>query len=82
MHYWNKKLPKLRKGAWFVKVRGSYLPMTGQAWLLHLALLLASVAVIVLSFQDKRSILTASIAMVLELIGVGAIFTYIASKKA
>ena len=30
-----RKLPKLRKGAWFYRVRWSYLPATWQAWLLY-----------------------------------------------
>ena len=81
MKNWNKKLPKLKKGAWFVSVRGSYLPMTAQAWLLHLMLLGLSVAVIVEAFHDKRSLIVVSVSMLLELIGLGAIFTYIASKK-
>jgi len=82
MKAWNKKLPKLKKGAWFVPVRGSYLPMTPQAWLLHLLLSSSSIAVIAEAFKDKRSATTVVISLILELIGLGAVFTYIASKKA
>lgn len=31
-----KKTPKPRKGAWFVKVRGSYLPASWQGWLTYI----------------------------------------------
>ena len=79
---WNKKLPKLKKGAWFVPVRGSYLPMTTQGWLLHVLLLLGSLAIIAGAYSDKRDAPTVIIAMLLELIGLGTVFTYIASKKA
>jgi hypothetical protein len=79
---WNKKLPKLKKGAWFVPVRGSYLPMTTQGWCMHALLLIGSVAVIAGAFSDKRDIVTVVLSMFLELIGLGTVFTYIASKKA
>ncbi len=42
------KLPKLKKGAWFVPIRGSYLPMTWQAWLLYIPYTAYSVATMVL----------------------------------
>jgi heme/copper-type cytochrome/quinol oxidase subunit 3 len=77
-----KKLPKLKKGAWFVRVRGSYLPMTVHGWIMHVLLLTSSVAVIASAYADKRDLTTVIISMFLELIGLGAIFTYLASKKA
>lgn len=80
MHYW-EKLPKLKEGKWFVYTRGSYLPMTPQAWLLHTLLFFAAVIIILLAFEDNRSIWVAGIMMTLQLIGLGAIFSYIASKK-
>jgi hypothetical protein len=50
MQLWRKKLPKARKGAWFVPVRGSYLPATSQGWALYvpyvLYLLLTSLVVL------------------------------------
>ena len=30
------KIPKVRKGAWFAKVRGSYLPVSWQGWLTYI----------------------------------------------
>jgi hypothetical protein len=30
------KVPKAKKGAWFVRVRGSYLPRTWQAWVCYI----------------------------------------------
>ena len=30
------KKPKTRKGAWFVKTRGSFLPSSWQGWLLYI----------------------------------------------
>ena len=34
------KRPKGRKGAWFVKLRGSYLPCSWQGWLLYIPYIL------------------------------------------
>ncbi len=79
---WDKKLPRLKRGAWFVPVRGSYLPMTTQGWLLHLLLLLGALAIIAGSYNDKRDSVTVVISMLLELTGLGTVFTYIAAKKA
>lgn len=31
-----RKLPKGRKGAWFVKLRGSYIPCSWQGWLTYI----------------------------------------------
>ncbi len=80
MHYW-EKVPKLKKGKWFVRTRGSYLPMTPQAWLLHTLLFFGALLIILQAFEDNRILLVASVSMVLELIGLGAVFSYIASKK-
>ena len=82
MNKWNKKLPKLKKGAWFVRVRGSYLPMTPQGWMLHFLLLTCSIAISATAYSNKRDLVTVVSTMLLELIGLGTIFTYIASKKA
>jgi|GEM_PF-3688462 len=78
---WNKKLPKPRKGAWYVKVRGSYLPCSLNGWLMHLLLLLAVVGVFVQALGDGRSLSTVFTTTALELFGLGAIFTIIARKK-
>lgn len=74
-------VPKLKKGMWFVAVRGSYVPMTPQAWLLHALLVSLVVAVMISTYDDTRSLPVVAVTMVLELIGLGAIFTHIASKK-
>jgi hypothetical protein len=80
---WNKKSPKLKKGAWFVKVRGSYLPMTPQGWLMHALLVgCAVVAIYMTYYYDDRALVVVLPALILQLVGIGAIFTWVASKKA
>lgn len=51
----SKKLPKLKKGAWFIPVRGSYLPMTWQAWLLYVPYASYSIATLVLVIERART---------------------------
>lgn len=49
------KLPKLKKGAWFVPVRGSYLPMTWQAWFLYVPYASYSIATLVMVIERAQS---------------------------
>ena len=49
----HRKLPKPRKGAWFVPLRGSYLPVTWQSWLLYVPFV--SYVVISLLFVVNRA---------------------------
>jgi len=75
------KKPKLKKGAWFYKVRGSYLPATWQGWLMHLLLLLCGVSLIIIAANDDRGWLVTGTTFILSLIGVGAVFTWFDAKK-
>jgi hypothetical protein len=76
-----KKSAKVKKGVWFVKVRGSYLACSPIGVLLQAILLLAGMLVIAMTLDDARSALAAGVSMTLQLIGLGAIFTWIASIK-
>ena len=49
----HRKLPKPRKGAWFIPLRGSYLPVTWQGWLLYIPFV--SYAIISLLFVVNRA---------------------------
>src|SRR4051812_36203596 len=42
-----QKKPKLRKGAWFYRIRGSYLPATKEGWLTYLPLTTAAILIMV-----------------------------------
>jgi hypothetical protein len=77
-----KKLPKARKGAWFVRVRNSYLPVTAKGWMMHAILMLGGFDVIYASYKDERTLVIVMPLMLLQLVGLGTIFTWIASRKA
>ncbi len=77
-----KNTPKLKKGKWFYKIRGSYLPATPEGWLLHSLLLLSGICVMMLATEDSRPLVTVLATTVLQLVGLGALFTWLAAKKA
>lgn len=76
-----KSTPKLRNGAWFYKKRGSYLPATPEAWLLQAVLLVLALFIVSAAIEDTRSLLTVSATTLLQFIGLGALFSWIASNK-
>ena len=88
MVYWyfktmsKKKSSKSKSGVWFKKVRGSYLPASPMGVLMHGILFLASLLVIATSMNSDLPIITITATLLLQLIGLGAIFTWIASQKA
>ena len=77
----NSKVPKVRKGAWFVKVRGSYLPRAWQGWLMHLLLILLVIAAFITIDDADNNIVRIVISSLVYLYAIGSLFTYIASKK-
>lgn len=45
------KTPKPKRGAWFVKVRGSYLPCSWQGWLLYVPFILFLILALVVAIN-------------------------------
>ena len=76
-----QKLPKLKKGAWFVRVRGSYLPRTWQGWLMHILLVMAAIATFITIDDADGNIMRIVISGIVYLYAIGSFFTYIASRK-
>ncbi|NCU39048.1 hypothetical protein EOL96_08505 [Candidatus Saccharibacteria bacterium] len=74
------KLPKLKKGAWFVAVRGSYLPMTWQSWLLYVPYTTYSVATLVMVITRAQSWLD-YLALVPYWVAGLVVMTWIAKQK-
>lgn len=77
----HRKLPKPRKGAWFVPLRGSYLPVTWQGWLLYIPFV--SYVVISLLFVVNRagSILEIVVNLLPYWLSVLVAMTWIAKQK-
>ena len=60
----HKKLPKARKGAWFVAVRGSYLPVSWQGWLTYIPF----IAYLIFSMQVAKDVTESVAAAVLVIV--------------
>lgn len=80
-HMKSKKLPKLRKGAWFVPVRGSYIPATWQGWFLYVPYVLYIILVCLIVFRENEPLTTKAIMLIPYLVSGLLIMTWIAKKK-
>ncbi len=78
---WNKKMPKVKKGAWFYKVRGSYLPATWQAWLTYIPFTGFLVSVLIAAFRTQNSISDVFYMVFPQWVAAAVVMTYIASRK-
>lgn len=76
-----KKLPKVKKGAWFVKLRGSYLPMTWQGRLTYIPYLGYLMAVLVFAAQTSENAMQFVMIIVPQWVAAVAIMTWIAARK-
>ncbi len=76
-----KKPPKLKKGAWFYKVRGSYLPATWQGWLLYVPFITFLVGVAVYAFRTELSFAQVFFSVFPAWVAAAVVLTWIASNK-
>lgn len=77
-----KKLPKLKKGAWFYKVRGSYLPATKEGWLTYIPFIAYLVWPVVYVCNHSFGISASVFIVVPQWIAATVVMTWIASHKA
>lgn len=69
------------KTKWFIAVRGSYLPVRWQGWLLHLAFILYVTASAVIIAQHNSSIPFIAVQVFAQLIAAAVIETWIAARS-
>jgi hypothetical protein len=90
------RIPKHRKGAWFVNIRNSYIPVSWQGWLTYIPFVVALIAILDAGYKnlitanlDDLSILQriwtaityTAINIVPGFVAVGALMTWLAIKK-
>jgi hypothetical protein len=73
--------PKAKKGAWFVPVRGSYLPASWQGWLTYVPFVAYLVFALVMGEQDTDSISKAILFIVPNWVAAAAVMTWLARAK-
>lgn len=76
-----KKLPKPKKGAWFIKVRGSYLPMTWQSRLMYIPYLGFLIASLVVAFRTQETAIAVVFMLFPQWVAAAVVMTWIASRK-
>jgi hypothetical protein len=72
----------LRKGAWFYKVRGSYLPATWQAWLLYVPFIAYLVWPLVYVANRNLGISSSVFIVIPQWVAAAVVMTWIAARKA
>lgn len=74
-----KKMKKQKK--WYIKVRGSYLPISKEGWLTYIPFLVFLIVVPVIAVMNTDSIAIAMLLVIPNWIAAGAVMTYIGSQK-
>jgi len=76
-----QKLPKLKKGMWFYKIRGSYLPATWQGWLTYLPFIAFLVWSWTYAMNTRPSVGEALLVIFPAWVASAVVMTWIASRK-
>lgn len=76
-----RKIPKLKKGAWFYKVRGSYLPGTWQGWLTYIPFIVFLVWSLVWVINIEISVTQAILLIFPAWIAAAVVITWVAARK-
>lgn len=75
------KIPKPKKGAWFVPLRGSYLPASWQGWLLYVPYAYYLVITLRTVSIDANSVSEVVIDLVPYWVAAIVVMTWIAKQK-
>lgn len=75
------KKRNVKKGAWFVKIRGSYLPVSKQGWLTYIPFTAYLIFSMVFGYKETDSLTMATLIIVPNWLGTSAVMTYIAERK-
>lgn len=76
-----KRINKTRKGAWFVRVRGSYLPCSWQGWLTYIPYAAYLVYAVIVAFAYTGNNFKAVLWIVPNFVAAAIVMTWIAKLK-
>ena len=71
---------KVKKGAWFVAIRGSYLPVSWQGWLTYLPFTAYLVYSLIVAFAYTGNYLKAVLWVVPNWVAAAVVMTWIAKR--
>lgn len=77
---YRKQKPKVKKGAWFVAVRGSYLPASWQGWLTYIPFTAYLVYSLWAAFAYTGNNLKAALYIVPNWVAAAAVMTWLAKR--
>ena len=80
-HKAKRKLQKNKPEVWFVPVRGSYLPISRQGWLMYLPFIGYLILTLVAGVRYSSSTAIAVSIIILSWLAAGLVMTYVAAKK-
>ena len=75
------KRPKAKPGAWFVPVRGSYLPTSTAGWLTYIPFVAYLVFTLVVGMNDFSSYAISVLFVVPNWVAATVVMSYIAARK-
>lgn len=75
------KRSKLKSGAWFIPVRGSYLPASTAGWLTYIPFVAYLIFTLVIGIHDTSSVFIAIMFIVPNWVAAAIVMTYIAARK-
>lgn len=75
------KRPKAKPGAWFIPVRGSYLPASTAGWLTYIPFVAYLVFTLAVGVNDTSSYAVAVLYIVPNWVAATVIMTFIAARK-
>jgi len=74
------KRPKVRKGAWFIRVRGSYLPSSWQGWLSYIPFVAFLIWTLVWAVNSTSSLATIVFTVFPAWIAAAVVMTWLATR--
>jgi hypothetical protein len=76
-----KRYPKPKKGAWFIKIRGSYLPCSWQGALTYIPMIAFLITVMAAATRDSHSVSDALYIMFPYFVCTAVVMHWLASNK-
>lgn len=73
-------LPKHKKGAWFVQLRGSYIPVSGKGWLTYIPYLAYLVYTVIVALNYTGNNFKAVLWIVPNFVAAAVIMTWFAKR--
>ena len=74
-------MKKKQTKKWFIKVRGSYLPNSWQAWVLYVPFTIFLVTVLVAAMRNEHSVSDMFYAIFPQWVAAAVVMTWIAARK-